>query len=193
MKRIQEIIVVEGRDDTRRLKEILEVDTIETQGSAINEEILKKIQLAEKKRGVIVFTDPDFAGEKIRKTIMAAVPTAKHAFLTKEEGQGKKQKKYASLGVEHAKKEAILRALQAVVTPQETEMSLIPLDVLQELGFTAGKHAKDLREKVGEKLGIGYTNAKQFQKRLQMFAISLEELQQALQQIKKEDCLWEKD
>lgn len=193
MKKIQEIIVVEGRDDTRRLKEILDVDTIETQGSAINEETLKKIQLAEEKRGVIVFTDPDFAGEKIRKTIMAAVPQAKHAFLTREEGQGKKVKKYASLGVEHAEKEAILRALKAVVTPQEKELPQIPLDILQELGFTAGQDAKKLREKVGEKLGIGYTNAKQFQKRLQMFAISLEQLQAALQKTQEEGDLWEKN
>ena len=32
-------------------------------------------------RGVIVFTDPDYNGERIRKIIMEAVPTAKHAFF----------------------------------------------------------------------------------------------------------------
>ena len=34
---IEEIIVVEGKDDTRRLQEVLDVDTIETIGSAIND------------------------------------------------------------------------------------------------------------------------------------------------------------
>ena len=80
---IEEIIVVEGKDDTRRLQEVLDVDTIETIGSAINDEILDQISHAQETRGVIVFTDPDFSGEKIRKTIMEVVPDAKHAFLSR--------------------------------------------------------------------------------------------------------------
>ncbi|WP_071131090.1 ribonuclease M5 [Enterococcus timonensis] len=178
MEKIQEIIVVEGRDDTRRLKEIFDVDTIETIGSAINEEILNKIQLADEKRGVIIFTDPDFAGEKIRKTIAAAVPRAKHAFLTKKEGAG--QKKYASLGVEHATTEAIVRALSQVYTPATEDFPEISISELQQLGLTNGPNAKKLREKIGESLGIGYTNGKQLQKRLKMFGIDLAELKKAL-------------
>lgn len=178
---IQEIIVVEGRDDTRRLKEIFTVDTIETIGSAINEEILKKIQLAQEVRGVIVFTDPDFAGEKIRKIIMQEIPEAKHAFLTRKEGAG--SKKYASLGVEHASDEAIKRALKNVVTPLETPLSSISFKELQELGLIMGDHAKKRRETLGEILGIGYTNGKQLQKRLAMFNISKEELVEALGQL----------
>lgn len=77
---IEEIIVVEGKDDTRRLQEVVKADTIETIGSAINEDILTQIEHAQETRGVIIFTDPDFSGEKIRKTIMEVVPAAKHAF-----------------------------------------------------------------------------------------------------------------
>ena len=69
MEKIKEIIVVEGRDDTRRILESVEADTIETNGSAIDEETLKLIKKAHETRGVIVFTDPDFPGEKIRKII----------------------------------------------------------------------------------------------------------------------------
>ena len=37
-KTIQEVIVVESRDDTKRLREVFpDVDTIETRGSAIND------------------------------------------------------------------------------------------------------------------------------------------------------------
>ena len=71
--KIQEIVVVEGKDDTRRLQEVVDVDTIETIGSAINDEILMQIEHAQETRGVIIFTDPDFSGEKIRKTIMEVV------------------------------------------------------------------------------------------------------------------------
>jgi 5S rRNA maturation endonuclease (ribonuclease M5) len=34
--KVAEIIVVEGKDDTRRIQEVVEADTIETIGSAIN-------------------------------------------------------------------------------------------------------------------------------------------------------------
>ena len=41
------IIVVEGRDDTRRLKEVFpEIETIETNGSAIDDETLALIKKA---------------------------------------------------------------------------------------------------------------------------------------------------
>ncbi len=62
--KIQEIIVVEGKDDTRRLQEVVDADTIETIGSAINEDILMQIEHAQETRGVIIFTDPDFSGRK---------------------------------------------------------------------------------------------------------------------------------
>ena len=41
---------------------------------------MERIKAAQKRRGVIIFTDPDFAGEKIRKKIAAEVPGCKHAF-----------------------------------------------------------------------------------------------------------------
>ena len=61
---IEEIIVVEGKDDTKRIQEVVVADTIETIGSAINDDILQQIEHAQEIRGVIVFTDPDFSGEK---------------------------------------------------------------------------------------------------------------------------------
>ena len=80
----KEVIVVEGRDDTRRLKEVYpEVETIETNGSAINQEVLDRIKILQEQRGVIVFTDPDFPGNKIRQAVMQYVPDCKHAHLQK--------------------------------------------------------------------------------------------------------------
>lgn len=89
--RIEEIIVVEGKDDTRRIQEVVDADTIETIGSAINDDILEQIEHAQETRGVIIFTDPDFSGEKIRKTIMEVVPDAKHAFLSRQLATPKKR------------------------------------------------------------------------------------------------------
>lgn len=72
--KIKEIIVVEGRDDTAKIKSAVDADTIETNGSAIGEDVIKRIRLAQETRGVIILTDPDFPGEKIRKTIAEKVP-----------------------------------------------------------------------------------------------------------------------
>ncbi len=66
MKKIQEVIVVEGKDDTKRIKLAVNADTLETRGSAISDEVLQQIEQLQKKRGVIVFTDPDFSGENPR-------------------------------------------------------------------------------------------------------------------------------
>ena len=71
--KIKEFIVVEGKDDTTAIKRAVDADTIETNGSAINQETIEKIKRAQETRGVIIFTDPDFPGEKIRKTIAEKV------------------------------------------------------------------------------------------------------------------------
>ncbi len=86
MKKIKEVIVVEGKDDTKRLALAVDADTLETNGSAISEATLAQIKTLQASRGVIVFTDPDFSGERIRKTISAAVPGVKHAFLPRKAG-----------------------------------------------------------------------------------------------------------
>ena len=62
--KMKEILVVEGKNDTNVLKSFLDCDTIETNGTHLGKEILRQIRLAQKTRGVIIFTDPDFPGEK---------------------------------------------------------------------------------------------------------------------------------
>ena len=79
--KIKEIIVVEGKDDTTAIRQAVNADTIETNGSAVNAETIEKIKLAQQIRGVIILTDPDFPGQKIRNTISEHVPDCKHAFI----------------------------------------------------------------------------------------------------------------
>ena len=45
---------------------------------------LVRIQHAQETRGVIVFTDPDYPGRRIRAIIEEHVPGVKHAFLEKK-------------------------------------------------------------------------------------------------------------
>lgn len=174
--KIKEVIVVEGRDDTIAIQQAVQADTIETGGSAINKEKLERIKLAYERRGVIVFTDPDYPGQRIRHIIQEAVPGCKHAFLPKEKAQSK-QGKY---GIEHASAEDIQEALKRVRTEELDEHSpIISWSHLASLGLVGGVHAKALREYMGRDLGIGYANAKQFYKRLSVFNITKEEFEKS--------------
>lgn len=89
MMKIKEIIIVEGKSDTVKIQQAIQADTIETNGSAINQETLQQIKHAQEKRGVIIFTDPDYPGERIRHIIQDAVPNCKHAFLTQQKARAK--------------------------------------------------------------------------------------------------------
>ncbi|MFC0274255.1 ribonuclease M5 [Metabacillus herbersteinensis] len=182
--KIKEIIVVEGRDDTTAIKRAVDADTIETNGSAIGQAVIEQIRLAQQTRGVIIFTDPDFPGEKIRKTITEQVEGCKHAFLAKNEARPKRGK---GIGVEHASIMSIQQALEAVKEVMDEQPSQIFFDDLVRAGLVGGSHAKSRREKLGTLLKIGYTNGKQLQKRLQMFQIEREQFFHALDVILQEE------
>lgn len=182
--KIKEIIVVEGKDDTTAIKRALDADTIETNGSAINKETIEKIRLAQRTRGVIVFTDPDFPGQKIRNTITEQVPGCKHAFIEKAEALHKLGK---GVGVEHASPEIIRKALQNAHIMQETFVEEISQEDLITAGLIGGEGAKERREKLGKLLKIGYTNGKQLHKRLMMFQINKEDFAAAIEVIRQEE------
>jgi len=183
---IKEIIVVEGKDDTTAIKRSVEADTIETNGSAISKETLIKIQHAQDKRGVIVFTDPDYPGRRIRAIIEEQVPGVKHAFLSKEKTIAKNGK---GLGIEHAKDEDIRAALSNVYTPKSDKETFIeiPLSILVDGQLIGHPHSKERRTRLGELLKIGYTNGKQLQKRLSIFQISQQQVEEAIAQLNLEE------
>lgn len=177
-KKIYEVVVVEGKDDTANLKRFYEVDTYETRGSAISDEDLARIDRLNDLRGVIVFTDPDYNGERIRKLIMQAVPTAKHAFLNRGEAVPKSKTKGRSLGVEHASYEDLEKALSSVMGYYDDEEAFgITASDLMRLGLTMGTDSRRRREYLGEELRIGYTNGKQLLKRLCLFGVTLAEVE----------------
>ncbi|WP_138420013.1 ribonuclease M5 [Aquibacillus sediminis] len=182
--KIKEVIVVEGRDDTSKIKQAVDADTIETNGSAINDEILRQIRHAKEKRGVIVFTDPDYPGQRIRSIIDQHIPGCKHAFLSKNEAKAKHNK---GIGIEHASFETIQRALASVYELENEFDSMISREDLLAYGLLGGPKAKARREQLGLRLRIGYTNAKQLLKRLNMFQISRETFIETMNMIIQEE------
>ncbi len=180
--KIKEIIVVEGKDDTAAVKRAVDADTIETNGSALDEETIERIKRLADSRGVIIFTDPDYPGEKIRKQIAERVPHCKHAFLP----QTKAKSKTGRIGVEYATADEIRKALEDAVTMGEAAEEVISMEALIEHHLVGHENAKRCRKRLGELLKIGYANGKQLHKRLMMFRITKEQFLEALQQMDRE-------
>ena len=184
--KIKEIIVVEGRDDTAKIKQAVNADTIETNGSAINKEILTRIKHAKEKRGVIIFTDPDYPGERIRHIVDQAIPGCKHAFLTRDKARAKRPRN-KSLGIEHASADAIRQALADVYELAAAEDSEIKQEDLVNQGLIGGAGASNRRDRLGELLQIGHTNGKQLLKRLTMFRITKAQFEEAIKEMQQEE------
>ncbi|ARJ51036.1 ribonuclease M5 [Staphylococcus lutrae] len=176
--KINEFIVVEGRDDTERVQRAVTCDTIETNGSAIDEDVIDVIRRAQETRGVIVFTDPDFPGDKIRTIIREAVPGVKHAFIDRELAKSKRGK----IGVEHASLDAIREALMHVSTPFSEAQERISKAVLIELGLIIGPDARYRRNLLGKRLHIGHSNGKQLIKKLNAFGYTEADVRRALEE-----------
>lgn len=181
---IKEIIIVEGKADTVAVKRATGADTIETNGSAIDGQTLSRIRRAQEVRGVIVFTDPDYPGRRIRAIIEEYIPTVKHAFLTKKQTVAKNKK---SIGIEHAKDEDIRAALEAVYTVQEAPVVEIPYEMLLSAKLIGHPEARKRRDRLSELLCIGQVNGKGLKKRLEMFRIGQGKLLEALKVLDEEE------
>ncbi|UOQ95683.1 ribonuclease M5 [Halobacillus shinanisalinarum] len=182
--KIKEIIVVEGKDDTAKVRQAVNADTIETNGSAIDDLVIAQIRHANEKRGVIIFTDPDYPGERIRHIVDQHVQGCKHAFLSKEHARANKDR---GIGIEHASIDHIRQALSLVYELSDPALSEIAKDDLIGFGLIGGPSASKRREKLGDRLHIGKTNGKQLLRRLNMFHITKNQLGLAMNQIMQEE------
>lgn len=175
---IKEIIVVEGKDDIVAVKNAVEAEVIATGGFGYKKEFIERLKLISDKRGIIILTDPDYAGEQIRKDLSKHIKNYKHAFLPR----GKALKK-GDIGVENATKADIIESIKKarpVLTEKREEFTK---EDLMDLGLVGGKGSQKRRERLGDILGIGYANSKQFLNRLNNFGITREEFIKALERM----------
>lgn len=178
---IKEVIVVEGRDDITAVKQAVDAEIIAVGGFGINKKVIDRIKEAQKRKGVIVLTDPDFAGEKIRNIISKRVKGIKHAYISQKDGL-----KDGDIGVENAKPEVILKALEnAKITVEEKNEFFNMMD-MYHFKLTGNKDSKQRRILLGNILGIGYGNANQIVSRLNNYGVSKEEFIEAVKLIEKQ-------
>lgn len=171
---IQEIIVVEGRDDEAAVKRAVDAQTIATHGYGIRMETYAVLEKAYQTCGLIIFTDPDHAGEQIRKRLTERFPDSKQAYLPRELA-----KKDGDIGIENASPESIQIALQLARSNNIEKSSLFTRQDLMLYGLDGANGAAALRHEMGARLGIGYGNARTFLQRLNYFGITREEFESA--------------
>ena len=174
--RIPAIIVVEGASDKALLESFLDAEIIITNGSDVPYETLLFLKKASQEKDIIVLTDPDFPGKKIRDKLDSAIPGLHHAFIPKE-----KAIKKHKVGVAESDKETILEALNSVkLADSDSKESDITYMDLIELELVGAASSSIKREKLGKRLNVGYGNGKTLLKRLKILGISKEELKEAM-------------
>lgn len=161
--RINEILVVEGKYDAAKLSGIVDGLIITTGGFSIyrDEEKRELIKTLGKKRGIIVLTDSDAAGFRIRNYIknFATGAVIKNAYVPAVAGKERRKSapsKEGTLGVEGLPNAVILEALRRAGATQEAERSgrRLTYTDLFELGIsgTAGSSAR--RRRLLETIGM---------------------------------------
>ena len=119
MRKIKEVIVVEGRYDKNTLSQIVDATVVTLGGFAVfndKEKVAFLRRLAEE-RGLIVLTDSDGAGFVIRNYLKGALPRdkVKQAYIPDVHGKEKRKAqpgKEGLLGVEGVDDALVLQALR---------------------------------------------------------------------------------
>ena len=180
---LKEILIVEGKADVAAVKRAVEAECITTGGFHLTRRTLENISAAYKKRGIIILTDPDSAGENIRKFLSKKFPAAKHAYIPRDEATANDD-----VGVEQASPESVCKALSKVRTLEINPREEFTAAEMIQFKLAGGANSSKLRDKIGAVLGIGFGNVKTFVRRLNSYGVTREEFLEALKNVAPADC-----
>jgi ribonuclease M5 len=174
---IKEVVVVEGYHDLAKLKSIYpDIDVVITNGSEISLSTLNELKSLNKQRGLILFLDPDYQGERIRRLINDYVGETKHAFLSKKDCISSNKKK---VGIEHASREKIIQKMRNHYSSDVKNNEYSVKDMVY-YGLMGETDSKSKRKELCETLGIGLCNSKTLIKKLNMFQIERDKIEKIL-------------
>ncbi|MBR5683666.1 MAG: DUF4093 domain-containing protein [Ruminococcus sp.] len=163
MIKISEAIIVEGKYDKIKLSSIVDAVIIITNGFGIfkDTEKLELIRYYAKKTGIIILTDSDAAGRKIRGYIKGAIGDGKitNVYIPDIFGKEKRKTKPSAegkLGVEGIDTKILLEAFQrsGITASENVRTSDITKLTLYELGLSGGANSRELRLLLQKKLGL---------------------------------------
>ncbi|GGJ14277.1 ribonuclease M5 [Alicyclobacillus cellulosilyticus] len=182
--RIAELVVVEGLHDKQAVQRAVDADVWVLGGERIPRHVIQELRRAAAVRGIIVLTDPDGPGERIRRRLDGLIPGCRHAFVPRSRAVSAR-----GVGIEHADPAVIRAALVRAGSRPEADAAAprFTLADLAAAGLVAGPHAAARRRAVGEWLGIGYGNAKAFVHKLNALGVGREEWDAAVRRALAED------
>ncbi|MBQ8301743.1 MAG: DUF4093 domain-containing protein [Clostridia bacterium] len=167
MYKVKETIVVEGVYDKIKLSRFIDAVIIVTNGFRVFSDgrILESIKKMAQETGIVILTDSDSAGFKIRNYIKQSLPqdAVKHAYVPDVHGKEKRKRepgKEGLLGVEGIKDDIILDALKKAgcwvdgnaEAPKEGR-EITKAD-LYRAGLSGGVGSHEKRIKLAASLGI---------------------------------------
>ncbi len=159
--KIKEAIVVEGKYDQIKLSRLFDTLIIPTNGFDIykNKNKLNMLRQVAEKNGIIILTDSDSAGFRIRNHIrncLGDIPV-KNAYIPEIEGKEKRKatpSKEGFLGVEGIEDEIIVQAIMSQTQQVEKSHHKITKTDFYELGLTGGSDSAQKRAGLCKKLGL---------------------------------------
>lgn len=168
MLKVEQAIVVEGKYDKIKLESIIDATIVVTNGYGIfkDREKLELIRFYARKKGIIILTDSDGAGFKIRGFLKGSVPegSIKNVYIPDIFGKEKRKVKPSAegkLGVEGIKKELIVEAFRKVGInfvseegAEKTERNPVTRTDIYEAGLTGTPDSSEKRKKLLKKLGL---------------------------------------
>ena len=172
-----EVLVVEGKNDKARILAIFpNLQIITTNGSEISEETLDMIEKLSKNNKIILFLDPDYPGERIRRKILERVPDCENVYINKQKAIDERKHK---VGVEHASIEDIKDALSHRIS-FSNKVNNLDISDLYNLGLMGQTDSSIKRHYLSEKLHIGSPNGKTLLNRLNFLQMTYEEVEEIL-------------
>lgn len=163
MIKINQAVIVEGKYDKIKLSSIIDGIIIVTNGFGIfkDKEKLELIRYYARTTGIIILTDSDSAGRKIRGYIKGAVNggSIKNVFIPDIFGKEKRKEKPSAegkLGVEGIDAGILLEAFNkaGIATSEIQRTGDITNQTLFELGLSGGSRSRILREHLQKKMGL---------------------------------------
>ncbi|MBQ6312123.1 MAG: DUF4093 domain-containing protein [Lachnospiraceae bacterium] len=182
--KVSRAIIVEGRDDVDAVSKACDALIIPTHGYGIRKETWDLIAKAYDEKGIMILTDPDHAGEGIRRKLTEKFPGAVQCYMAREDSMSGDD-----IGIENACPQAIAQAVTRALelaepsgAAERTNVSNPEMGDLIRLGLAGGMGSADLRVRVCRRLGIGHCNAKAMLTRLKGFSIGTDELEEAVKE-----------
>ncbi len=163
MIKINEAIIVEGKYDKIKLSSIVDAVIITTNGYGIfkDAEKLALIRYYAAKTGIIILTDSDSAGMKIRNFIKGAVKNGRIINVYIPDIFGKEKRKIkpsaeGKLGVEGISPELLRAAFEksGITSSERVNEPDIDNFTLYDLGLSGGNNSRQLRIKLQKSLGL---------------------------------------